>query len=140
MRHYNPPELAQAMEPYYNELVGFNPIEWLKDERNIALTDGLGSFSLFEYNLPGVYTGHWFFQVRGKEAIRLAEQMLSEIFSDAYDVKVIRGLTPLQNLGARWLAKRMGFTGNGVTQTENGPCELFILTKDQYRSGLKGGL
>ena len=48
-RGYDLGELVQAMEPYYNELVGFDPSEWLKDERNIALTDGLGSFSWFEY-------------------------------------------------------------------------------------------
>lgn len=115
----------------YLPLAGFEPDIWINDDKNIALTDNKGNFSLFEYNLPGVYTGHWFFPyARGRQAINLANEMLDEIFApDKYDVKIIRGLTPLQNLGARWLARQVGFKSHGVTQTEAGPCELFILSR-----------
>ena len=120
------------MSPYL-PLEGFDPDTWLEYEKNIALIDENDNLSLFEYNLPGVYTGHWFYKARGKEAIRVANEMLGEIFSDKYDVKIIRGLTPLQNLGARWLAKRVGFKPSGVTHTKAGPCELFILNKNEVR-------
>lgn len=117
----------------YLPIEGFDSETWLEDEDNIALIDEDGNLSLFEYNLPGVYTGHWFYPfARGKEAIKLAHEMLDEIFSAKYDVQIIRGLTPLQKLGARWLAKKVGFESHGVTHTQTGPCELFILTKEQY--------
>lgn len=118
--------LCSLMQPYL-PLEGFDPETWLEFEKNLALIDDKENLVLLEYNLPGVYTGHWFFKSRGKEAVQAAEAFLDKLFSDKYNVKIIRGLTPLQKLGARWLAKRVGFKPSGVTQTKTGPCELFII-------------
>lgn len=120
--------IQRVMEPYL-PLEGFDPSLWSDNPNNIALIDEKDNLVLLEYNLPNVYTGHWFFNSRGKEAVSVAIEMRDEIFS-AYGAKVVRGLTPLQKLGARWLAKRVGFKSHGVTHTPTGPCELFILTKE----------
>lgn len=110
--------------------MGFHPVEWLSRPENIAITDGCGNWSLFELSSDGIYTGHYFFVVRGKVAKKLALEML-DFFFDNTGVKVLRGLTPLQKLGARWMSRQLGFKGYGVVQTANGPCELFILTKER---------
>lgn len=108
--------------------MGFDPDTWLLIPENLMITDGKGNVSLFELGSDGIYTGHYFFVVRGKAALSLAREMVT-FFFDNTEAKAIRGLTPLQKLGARWMSRQLGFKGHGVVNTENGPCELFILTK-----------
>lgn len=122
-------EVANATEPYRDKMYGFEPDEWLANGFNLALTDGGGNIALFELSADGIYTGHYFFVVRGKAAKKLAIEMLTYFF-DTTDAKVLRGLTPLTNLGARWMSRQIGFKGLGIIQTDNGPCELFILMKE----------
>lgn len=134
MRTYNPLDIAMGLAVYH-EIIGgeFNPFEWIADERNIALQVG-DSFGIFQYDADGVYTGHYFFSLkdRGKKAIALGKEMLKDAF-DQHDVKVVRGLTPLQNRPARWMARQLGFKSFGVVDIISGPCELFIQTADQFR-------
>lgn len=137
-RTKNAKDLADVTEPYRNELLGFEPENWLANSNNIALTDGLKNFSLFEFELDGIYTGHYFFgNARGREALAIAKEMVREAFSN-HPIKVIRGLTPLEKLGARWLSRQTGFTSHGVVQTTTGPCELFILSKDEWENNNHG--
>lgn len=123
--------ITEATKRYAEDIVGFNPEDWLGNNDNIALTDMFGNVSLFEWFSPGIYTGHYFFVDRGKQAIEIAEAMLARVFMNE-DVRVIRGVTPLTQLGARWLSRHLGFKGYGITDTVTGPCEIFILTKEEY--------
>jgi hypothetical protein len=59
--------------------------------------------------------------------------MLKEIFTGPYDVEVIEGLSPLGKLGARWLNRKLGFKSHGVVDTVSGPCEIVIMTKNEWR-------
>lgn len=135
-RSFDIVDLVIAMYPYHEDLVGFDPEEWLNNQLNIAITDGEGNYSLFEYESFGVYTGHYFFNVRGKAARKLSEEMLNHIFKDK-NVHLIRGITPLKHLGARWLSRQLGFKSHGVLNTMIGPCELFIQTKDEWLNSLE---
>lgn len=110
----------------------YDAIKWLSDPRNIALTNDNGDLVLFEYEKPGVVTGHYYLQSRGKEAIKGCRIFLDEAFFSCYNIEVIRGLTPLTNLGARWMCRKLGFTNYGVIKTNTCPFELFILTKKEY--------
>lgn len=85
---------------------------------------------MFEKSSDGIYTGHYFFVVRGKAALKLAKGMLNFFFENTNE-KVLRGLTPLTNLAARWMSRQLGFKGHGVVHTASGPCELFIITKER---------
>jgi hypothetical protein len=127
--------LLRTLAPYIHELEGFSAEAWLEQEPNICLTDGKGSFALFEYNTRGIYTGHYFFVVRGKAALKLAKEFLDFLFKN-YEVELIRGLTPLEKLGARWMNRKLGFTSYGVVKTIVGPCELVILTNQEYENEL----
>lgn len=110
-------------------MMGFEPDEWLRTTENICLSDGKGNVSLFEKGSDGIYTGHYFFVIRGKAARTLASEMLDVFFAET-DARILRGLTPLTKLGARWMSRQLGFEGHGVVQTGNGPCELFIKTRN----------
>lgn len=128
-RSFDVEEVERVTEPYRHELLGFHPKEWLDDMQNYCFSDGAGNISLFERGSDGIYTGHYFFAVRGREALKLGKEMLTRVFEET-SIKVIRGLTPLQKLGARWMSRQLGFKSYGVVGTDNGPCELFILIKE----------
>lgn len=130
MRTYDIAKVTRAVSQYAESITGFYPEYWLADEDNIALIDG-EDVALFEYVRDGVYFGHYFFKSRGKDAVTTAQRFLKEAFAK---MEVIQGLTPLTHLGARWLNKRLGFKSYGVIKTPTGPCELLIMTKDEWET------
>ncbi len=133
VREWNLEPLLKTMEPYL-PILGFNPEEWLSNPLNVALTDSEGNYSLFEREALGVVSGHYFMVARGREAFKLAKQMLHEIFTGPYDVKVIRGFTPVEHKGALWMNKQLGFKEYGNVETQAGTMRLVILTKLEWES------
>lgn len=131
VRERNLEALLDTMNPYL-PIVGLDPAEWLLSELNVALTDGKGNYGLFERSGNGLVSGHYFMKTRGRDALRTAKVILHEAFTGPYDIQVIRGFTPLEKLGARWMNKQLGFTGYGVITTNVGPMELVILTKKEW--------
>lgn len=129
--------IRAAVEPKARE--NFDPVKWLDETDNVAFVQETDrSIGLFEWEYPGLYTGHYFFQpeTRGKAAKALAQEMLSEIFLN-YGAKVVRGLTPHTNQAARWMTRQIGFQSYGGVDTEYGPMELFIITLDRFFHTLK---
>jgi hypothetical protein len=124
--------VSKAIQQYADGIVGLDLGEWLSNNNNVALVDEDGNVCLFERECKAsLVTGHFFFYKRGKEALLLSKEMLKEIFSGPYSVETITGLTPMGNLGALWLSKKIGFKPNGIIKTVVGPCQLFILTKQE---------
>lgn len=106
----------------------FDREEW----NGIALSDGEGNLALFNFEFPGIVQGHYFFKTaRGQHAIRLSLLALEIIFN-TFDIKVIFGLTPLSKKGALKLSKHIGFRSYGTVNTPKGPCEKFIMTKEEF--------
>lgn len=133
MRTYNLNLLLKTMGPHL-PIEGFDPVVWLAENDNIALTNSNEDLALFENqtNLGGVVCGHYFFNSRGKQAIQAAQEFLKEIFSGEYPVEIITGLTPIDHKGALWMNRRLGFKSHGQVSTVIGPCEFVILTKQQW--------
>lgn len=134
MRTFDLELVKSATDPYKDELHGFDPKNWLSNARNVALTNDNGDIALFERELPGIVTGHYFFHSRGREALNAAVEMLKEAFTGDFDIELIRGLTPTDNLGALWMNKKLGFKSYGKVETLAGPCELVILTKKEWET------
>lgn len=131
-RTYNPLTVRKTVDKYANQTVGFVPEVWLADRRNIALVNDNGDIGLMEYDKDGVYFGHEFFNSRGKDALKAAREMIETFFTE-HPVLVIQGLTPIERKGARWLNRQIGFTSHRIIDTDlEGPCELFILTKEAF--------
>lgn len=127
-RSYDPKVLEEGL------LLCPQPIDceaWLANTKNIMLRDEDNNVGLATYEYPGVYNLHWFFKVRGREALSLAHEMLAKFFEDS-DAKLIRGLTPTHIKGARWLARQVGLTSQGILEFSNGPYEMFTLTRADY--------
>ena len=132
MRTYDVEKVKAATAQYAEEIVGFDPEEWLSDPLNIALINDNEDIALFENQIAATNAvcGHYFFFSRGKEAVKAATQFLREIF--CYDVQTIVGITPEDNKGAIWMNRRLGFKEYGQVATEVGPCRLVVLTKKEW--------
>lgn len=131
-REYSPELMTKALCLYRDDIV-VNPELWLTEEDNYLLTDGNGNYGLFEGSGHDVYFGHYFFKARGREAVRVANEILSCIFG-LYRAEVIKGLTPVEHRGALWMNKTLGFKAYGVTDTTEGPHEIFIMTKKEFEN------
>lgn len=114
-----------------------DPVEWLANPTNIALENSHGDIALFEYGLPQkkIYSGHYFFKSRGKQAIQVAREFLDEIFNSCYNIHVVIGLVPIERKAARWITRRLGFTSYGIEEIRGKEYELFILTQKEFNHG-----
>lgn len=131
VKEKNLDRLLKTMNPYL-PIIGFYPEEWLSNPLNVALTDGKGNYSLYEREAKGIVSGHYFMVARGRQALSLAKQMLTEIFTGPYDVQIVRGFTPITHKGALWMNKQLNFKGYGTVETAAGTMELVILTKKEW--------
>lgn len=133
-RTYDAHLVSIAVNFFRKTELDFDPIDWISNPRNIALVNELDDMALFEANKPGSVTGHYFFQSRGKMALTSGKSFLAEIFNPCYNIETIQGLTPLTNLGARWISRQLRFKSYGIVKTLNGPHEIFILTRKEYNT------
>lgn len=130
-RSYDPEVFRKATEEWRDKVPEDRISEWLDNRDNIMFVVG-DNVGLATAEYPGLYNAHWFFSARGKEALDIAFAMYDELF-DKYEAKAVRGITPMHLKGARYLAKRIGFTSLGVEETEDGPVEVMLLTKEDFK-------
>lgn len=122
---------SNLLRPFLdNRWIGFDTD--LCQSPNILLKDG-DDLVLLEFVKPDVYNGHYLFQSRGSVALKKARLFLQEIFT-TYRCQILQGLTPLNYLGARWMNRKLGFNSYGIIHTEIGPCELVMLTKQEWEN------
>lgn len=135
MRTYDLTKIAPAIEVIGGDKV--DPVEWLANPTNIALENEYGDIALFEYGLPHrqIYSGHYIFKSRGRQAIDRARDFLDEIFNTCYNICIMIGLVPIENRAARWLTRQVGFTSYGIEEIHNKEYELFILTQKEFNNG-----
>lgn len=136
-RTYNCSDVDQATYQYAPEISDFDPYSWLEHRENIALIrEDTQDISLFERQnkVPTAVHGHYFFHSRGKEAYLTAVEMLDEIFRPEYKVEIVIGLTPTDHKGALWMNRRLGFKSHGVIDTEAGPHEFVVMTKEEWEN------
>jgi len=132
-RSFSSKLLRDVLKEHEEFCYDFDPAEWLDNSDNIMITDENSNITLWELGSDGIYTAHVFFKDKGKKAKALALEMIDKFWFIS-NHKIVRGMTPLENLPARWMARQLGFKSYGVVSVLCGPCELFILTKDNNRS------
>jgi hypothetical protein len=137
-RSFDPTVMEKAFAPYeryHSPLMDFSA--WVENLNNRMYVNEQGDVGLATFEYSGVYNVHWFFQSRGKEAIKVAKAMIDRLFKDT-DAKIVRGLTPVDVKAARFLAKHVGFTSYGLVECpeDDGPnegvCELMLMTKEEF--------
>lgn len=103
---------------------------WVNNPKNIMWEEG-SSIGLATYEYPGVYSLHWFYTVRGKEAMALAREMVNDLFTN-HPARAVRGLTPVKNRAARLAARWLGMKSYGILTFPEGDHELFCMTKEEF--------
>jgi RimJ/RimL family protein N-acetyltransferase len=129
IRSFSPADLEDAIS-LYPQLSDLDCKEWVADTNNVMLREG-DSTGIFAYEYPGLYTGHYFFRTKGGATISLANKMLGWMFDNG--AEAIRGLTKTDNLPALRVTRHLGFNSCGLTITENGEHEIFVMVKDEFR-------
>jgi hypothetical protein len=108
---------------------------WIANRHNIMYVIG-NNVGIATFDYPGCYTAHWFFKARGKEALDIAFAMYDDLFNQQ-GAEVVRGITPVNLRGARYLAKRIGFVSLGIETYPDGDHEIMCLTKDEFNKKQK---
>lgn len=115
-----------------------NPVlfeDWMSNQQNIVLTNIHGDIALFEIGFKNIYTGHYYFKSRGKQAIQAARDFLDELFNTCYNISVLLGLTPIDKKHASWLSRQVGFKSYGFEELNGKQYEIFIITKKEFNNG-----
>lgn len=109
---------------------------WFDNTNNLMFADG-ENVGLATLEYPGVYTVHWYFKVRGRDAIELAKRMLKNLFEN-YGAETIRGIVRVDLKASRWGARQVGCKSVGIFKFADGEDnEVFIVTKDDFLKGYK---
>lgn len=131
-RTYDASLVAPAILEFLKTEDLVDPIEWISNPDNIVLQNDSGDLALFEKGIKDIYSGHYFFKSRGRQAIEAGHEFLDNVFNTCYNIPILMGLIPLTHLGARWLTKRLGFTSYGIIRSSVRPYEMFIITKKEF--------
>lgn len=128
-RSYDPDILTVACSPYDYHF-GPDNATWLANHDNLMYVEG-ENVGLATFDYPGMYTLHWFYKSRGKEALKVCKRMIEKLIAEQ-DVKVLRGVIHMDNKPSRFLAKRMGFQRVSIEEFLDGPNELIYMTKEVF--------
>lgn len=134
MRIYDASLITDAIDYYLGKGNNEDPILWISDPKNIALMNENGDLALFEPRIKNQYSGHYFFQSRGRKAIEAGKGFLDELFNSCYNIGTLTGFTPLDNKPARWMSRQLGFKSYGEVSLDDMIFELFIITKEEFNS------
>jgi hypothetical protein len=97
-----------------------------KDE-NVMFIHG-NDVGLGIYDYPGVYTVHWYYESRGRQAIDLGKAMTSMLFTE-HGAKTLRALIRRELRASRWACRQLGFKSHGyLTFDEDDNNEVLFLT------------
>lgn len=136
MRTWDAIKIGAAINHFLKTDTAIDPIEWLSNPANIALENSDGDLAIFEYGLPTrkVYSGHYFFKSRGKQAIASATGFLDELFNSWYNIRILMGMVPIDRQDVKLLTRRLGFKSYGLETARGKQYELFILTRKEFNN------
>ncbi len=112
--------------------MGVDGAEWLASPGNIAISFDNGDVALFEVEGPDEYQVHFLFVARGREAINHARESFRQMI-ETHRAKLIFGMVPGSRRDAKIFARWTGGKSAGMRATENGPCELFVMSDTMWK-------
>lgn len=117
----------------YQHITKYDMADWLRDHRNDYYIDAF-DIAVFAYETPFLFTGHYFFESRGKEAKEKALSVLRQLFDRHKNLRFVQGLTPQENKAARWMTRQLGFKSHGLLETAPDEfCELFLISREELK-------
>lgn len=136
MRTWDAIKIGAAIKHFLQTEEQVDPIEWLSDPSNIVFENEVGDLAIFEYGLPTrkVYSGHYFFKSRGRQAIESGKQFIDELFNSCYNIGILMGMVPVERRDVKWMTRQLGFKSYGLELARGKQYELFILTKKEFNN------
>lgn len=110
---------------------GLRGVDWVADARNVAVMQD-DDLVLFDYESEGVYQIHLLLRSKGRRAIDRIREAFRRMF-DEYGAKTLFGLVPEFRRDVRLMARWVGGKFAEKQLTEDGPCELFIVAKSEWK-------
>lgn len=111
---------------------GLKGADWLSRPGNIPMTFENGDVVLFDDEGDGIYSIHVLFKGRGRTAIDHAREAISRMFQE-HGASLIMGMVPDFRRDVKLLARWSGMRTAGLRSTVHGDCELFVLSKTQWK-------
>ena len=109
---------------------------WFANPKNLMFAEG-DNIGLATYEYPGLYGLHWFFTVRGREAIELGKRMIANLFEN-YGAEVVQGYVRADMKASRWAARQLGLKSYGIITFDDGEDnEFFCSTKEEFLNKLQ---
>ncbi len=115
---------------------GLSGAAWLANDRNVPIVFENGDIALFDYEDEGTYQVHFLFESRGRQAVEHAKQSFADMFTK-HGASLIFGLVPDFRRDVKLLARWAGGRSQGIRQTSEGPCELFVLSKAMWKGSIQ---
>ncbi|MBA3831666.1 MAG: hypothetical protein H0X34_07195 [Chthoniobacterales bacterium] len=109
---------------------GLSGADWLAHGGNVPIVMG-DDIALFDDEGDCNYQVHFLFVSRGRKAIAAAKEAFRQMF-EKYGADLIFGLVPNFRRDVKMLARWVGGKLVGVRETPEGPCELFVLSKEMW--------
>lgn len=110
---------------------GLDGAAWVATPGNIAIEIG-ANITLFDWCGDDTFEVHFLFEQRGRLGIIAAREAFRRMFLD-HGAKLIYGLTPVGMRHALIFARWTGGRSAGIRQTADGPCELFVLPRENWK-------
>lgn len=111
---------------------GLDGAAWLATDGNVPIVmeaGGAVDIALFDYEGDSTYEIHVLFHSRGRAAIDAAKEALRRMFDD-YGAELIYAMVPEIRPDVKMLARWAGMKFVGRRDTGEGPCLLFVLSKE----------
>lgn len=109
---------------------GLRGVEWLATPGNVPIVMG-GDIALFDDEGDAIFQMHVLFVSRGRAAVAFAKEAIRRMFVD-HGADLIFGLVPAFRRDVKMVARWVGMKFRETLQTINGPCELFVLSKEMW--------
>lgn len=109
---------------------GLSGEAWLAGEGNVPIVIG-EDVALFDDEGDSAYQVHFLFVSRGRAAVASAKESFRQMFEN-YGADLIFGMVPDFRRDVALLARWAGGKSIGMRNTAEGPCELFVLSKEMW--------
>lgn len=109
---------------------GLSGAAWLDHDGNIPIVVG-NDIALFDDEGDSVYEIHVLFHSRGRASVASGREAIRRMFED-YGADLIFGLIPDFRRDVKIWARWIGMKFIRMRETVEGPCELFVLSKEMW--------
>lgn len=109
---------------------GLTGYEWVSEPNNIALLED-DDLALFDYQGPGQYAIHLFFESRGRAAIERVKHFTRQMF-DEFGAHMLVAYVPAFRRDVAYVAAQSGWHYAGNRMSNFGPVRVYLTAPETH--------